>query len=47
MAVEQAKDGTWWAVDDNDDDWVGPFSTEAEAQAHALGVDEPAVEAVD
>lgn len=35
--VEQGTDGKWYAVEQNDDDWNGPFETEGEAIRHALG----------
>lgn len=35
--VEQSTDGKWYAVEQNDDGWNGPFETEGEAIRHALG----------
>lgn len=37
-AVEQGKDGQWYAVAPDDDAWNGPFETEKEAMNYAYGV---------
>lgn len=35
--VEQSTDRKWYAAEQDDDGWNGPFETEGEAIRHALG----------